>query len=132
MRLTVVLIGLLGAAASAIAVPLAVPSPPDMPQQQQQQPLAAVGPDNGAGTAPVAAWDPLAAATAAATSSSSVNIPTVHDAAVTARRILRKTGHATFSTVFPAGDDDDDGRRRRRLPAGVAGVPIGLPDYVAD
>ncbi|KAJ1552226.1 hypothetical protein HK405_012159, partial [Cladochytrium tenue] len=97
------------------------------------QPLAAVGPDNGAGAAPVAAWDSLAAAAAAAAaaSSSSLNIPTVRDAAVTARRILRKTGHATFSTVFPAGDDDD-GRRQRRLPAGVAGVPIGLPDYVAD
>ncbi|KAI9737913.1 MAG: hypothetical protein M1834_009283 [Cirrosporium novae-zelandiae] len=56
---------------------------------------------------------------------STTRIPTVHESAILARRILSLTRHGTFSTVFPSGDDPN-------RPADVASLPIGLPDYIAD
>ncbi|PNS14129.1 hypothetical protein CAC42_6642 [Sphaceloma murrayae] len=62
--------------------------------------------------------------------SSDWNIPTVHESAVQARRILRLTNLATLSTVFPV-DKSDVGATENR-PSGLGGAPIGLMDYYAD
>lgn len=48
-------------------------------------------------------------------------IPTVKEAAVQARQLLRSESIATLSTVFPKGE-----------PHGLDGLPIGLMDYYAD
>lgn len=55
-------------------------------------------------------------------SGSSFKIPTSRESAAMARRILALTPLATFSTVFPASQSHPE----------VAGVPIGLNDYIAD
>lgn len=61
-------------------------------------------------------------------------IPTIHESAVLARRILHLQSIGTLSTRFPAADHQADalpsyyGRR----PQDVAGAPIGLIDYFAD
>lgn len=49
------------------------------------------------------------------------SIPTVKEAAVQARKLLRSESIATLSTVFPQGE-----------PHGLEGLPIGLMDYYAD
>lgn len=49
------------------------------------------------------------------------SIPTVKEAAVQARQLLRSESIATLSTVFPQGE-----------PHGLEGLPIGLMDYYAD
>jgi len=52
--------------------------------------------------------------------SSSFKIPTVHESAVQARRILRLESIGTLSTVFPSSYPH------------LGGAPIGLMDYYAD
>lgn len=53
-------------------------------------------------------------------------IPSVHDSAVLARRILHLSSIATLSTVFPAHETISENR-----PPNVDGSPIGLMDYYA-
>ena len=53
-------------------------------------------------------------------------IPTVHESAVQARRILRLESIGTLSTVFPST------RATERRPSDVGGAPIGLMDYFGD
>lgn len=73
------------------------------------------------------------------------SIPSSYESAVMARRVLALTKLATLSTVFPGHHssrlqneyDDDveyegDATAMENRPAGLAGVPIGLMDYVAD
>ncbi|KAI4215572.1 MAG: hypothetical protein LQ351_002041 [Letrouitia transgressa] len=56
-------------------------------------------------------------------------IPTIHESAIQARRILNLSSIATFSTVFP--DDDDSVGVSENRPSGLGGVPIGLMEYYA-
>lgn len=51
----------------------------------------------------------------------SARIPTVKEAAIQARQLLRSESIGTLSTIFPKGD-----------PHGLDGQPIGLMDYYAD
>ena len=64
-------------------------------------------------------------------------IPTVHESAVQARRILRVENLATLSTVFPESSSSlsfshDGILPTENRPEGLGGVPIGLMDYYAD
>jgi hypothetical protein len=66
-------------------------------------------------------------------------IPTVHESAVQARRILSLTPLGTLSTVFPRtasvdhdAPDGGDAAVLERRPGSVSGAPIGLMDYFAD
>jgi hypothetical protein len=54
------------------------------------------------------------------------NIPTVHESAVQARRILRLEDIGTLSTVFPSTHATE------QRPSDVGGAPIGLMDYFGD
>jgi hypothetical protein len=54
-------------------------------------------------------------------------IPTVHESAVQARRILRLESIGTLSTVFPTTPHATEQR-----PSNVGGAPIGLMDYYGD
>jgi hypothetical protein len=56
--------------------------------------------------------------------SQAVNIPTVHESAVQARRILQFESIGTLSTVFPTAPHATEQR-----PSDVGGAPIGLMDY---
>jgi len=56
-------------------------------------------------------------------------IPTVHESAVMARRILRLESFGTLSTVFPTSQDAAASESR---PDDVQGAPIGLMEYFAD
>lgn len=56
--------------------------------------------------------------------STSYRIPTVHESAVQARRILNLSSIATLSTVFP-------NLRFKNRPDGLGGAPIGLTEYYA-
>lgn len=56
-------------------------------------------------------------------------IPTSHESAILARRILNLTPLGTISTVFPVAHTPNTQDAR---PANLGGVPIGLTDYVAD
>jgi len=58
-------------------------------------------------------------------SASSFHIPTIHESAVQARRILNLSSIATLSTVFPTTSS------RENRPETLSGVPIGLTDYFA-
>ena len=61
-------------------------------------------------------------------------IPTVHESAVQARRMLRLETIGTLSTVFPSGHGssrEPPGSAERR-PAAVAGAPVGLMEYFGD
>ncbi|TKX18532.1 pyridoxamine 5'-phosphate oxidase-like protein 5 [Elsinoe australis] len=58
------------------------------------------------------------------------DIPTVHESAVQARRILRLTNLATLATVFPSDKSNVDTTENR--PSGLGGSAIGLMDYYAD
>lgn len=65
----------------------------------------------------------------------SYNIPTVHESAVLARRMLRQSSIATLSTIFPStssSEQDAPLHAAENRPATVAGAPIGLMDYYAD
>lgn len=63
-------------------------------------------------------------------------IPTIHESAVQARRILRLENLATLSTVFPsnfsAAISGNGAAVMENRPAGLGGAPIGLMDYYAD
>ena len=52
---------------------------------------------------------------------STVTIPTLEQAAVQARKLLRAESIATLATVFPAGEVH-----------GLEGQPFGIMDYYAD
>ncbi|MCJ1444349.1 MAG: hypothetical protein MMC23_004851 [Stictis urceolatum] len=56
---------------------------------------------------------------------SGFNIPSIHESAVQARRILHLQGIATFSTVFPSPSTLET------RPKDVAHTPIGLMEYYA-
>jgi hypothetical protein len=61
-------------------------------------------------------------------------IPTVHESAIQARRILHLENIGTLSTVFPS-DSSTSGNGYQSMeqrPSGLGGVPIGLMDYYAD
>lgn len=62
--------------------------------------------------------------------SASYGIPTVHESAVQARRILSLSNIATISTVFPSTPKAPYSDVENR-PEGVAGTPIGLTEYYA-
>lgn len=67
----------------------------------------------------------------------SARIPTVHESAILARRIMRLEKLGTLSTVFPSNSnkaDHDEGEAlpQENRPDDVAGVPIGMMEYVAD
>jgi hypothetical protein len=55
------------------------------------------------------------------------SIPTVHESAIQARRILRLESIGTLSTVFPTTPHATE-----RRPSDVSGAPIGLMDYFGD
>jgi hypothetical protein len=55
------------------------------------------------------------------------SIPTVHESAVQARRILQLESIGTLSTVFPTAPHATEQR-----PSDVGGAPIGLMDYFGD
>ncbi|KAB8337229.1 hypothetical protein FH972_021531 [Carpinus fangiana] len=57
----------------------------------------------------------------------SYKIPSVHESAIMARRILRLESIGTTSTVFPHDTSNLHG-----APAGIEGQPIGLMEYFAD
>lgn len=65
-------------------------------------------------------------------SSTSLKIPTAYESAVQARRILNLTPLATIATTFPSTTTSDDAATLGQRPPDVAGLPIGLTEYIAD
>lgn len=69
---------------------------------------------------------------------STYNIPSPYESAVQGRRILALTPLGVLSTVFPgtskpaASSVDDEASIYENRPSGLAGVPVGLMDYIAD
>lgn len=61
------------------------------------------------------------------TAAEGFKIPTIHESAVQARRILRLENIGTLSTVFPTAPHATE-----RRPSDVGGAPIGLMDYFGD
>ena len=68
-----------------------------------------------------------------------VDLPTPYESAIQARQILQSERYGVLSTIFPstthastAADDSTDLHAWERRPASVAGLPVGLPEYVAD
>ena len=59
-------------------------------------------------------------------------IPTVHESAVQARRVLHVETIGTLSTVFPSPSSQLGSMSLENRPSDVAGTPIGLMDYFAD
>ena len=57
---------------------------------------------------------------------SGFKIPTVHESAVQARRIMRLETIGTLSTIFP------NTHTTEQRPSDVGGAPIGLMDYFGD
>ena len=71
------------------------------------------------------------------TESSAYRIPTVHESAIQARRVLQLEDIGTLSTVFPAdstsySSNHDAFAPFENRPSGLGGIPIGLMDYYAD
>ncbi|TKA55883.1 hypothetical protein B0A49_11486 [Cryomyces minteri] len=62
-------------------------------------------------------------------SSSDFKIPTIHESAIQARRILNLETIGTLSTVFPHSSSVEPAENR---PSGLEGAPIGLMDYYAN
>jgi len=58
--------------------------------------------------------------------SHALRIPTSYESAVMGRRILALTPLATLSTIFPSS------KTLENRPSGLEGMPIGLPDYIAN
>ena len=80
-------------------------------------------------------WSASAAAAAAAVPAADheLRIPTSYESAVLGRRILALTPLGTLSTVFPKDKDSSGGASaEERRPAGLAGLPYALMEYVAD
>ena len=63
---------------------------------------------------------------------SAYKIPTVHESAIQARRILHLESIGTLSTIFPATSHSSDIDASENRPSDVGGTPIGLMDYFAD
>ncbi|OCK79478.1 hypothetical protein K432DRAFT_383012 [Lepidopterella palustris CBS 459.81] len=61
---------------------------------------------------------------------STYRIPTVHESAIQARRILHLESIGTLSTIFPSSSSNPSTLETR--PEDVGGAPIGLMDYFAD
>jgi hypothetical protein len=59
-------------------------------------------------------------------------IPTVHESAVQARRIMRLEKIGTLSTIFPSSKSQGEEHSTERRPSDVSGAPIGLMDYFGD
>jgi len=57
-----------------------------------------------------------------------LHIPSIHDSAILARRILSLTTTGTLSTIFPS----HDATTLENRPPNLGGTPIGLMDYIAD
>lgn len=57
-------------------------------------------------------------------------IPTIHESAVQARRILHLETIGTLSTIFPSTSSNPSTSENR--PSSVSGTPIGLMDYFGD
>lgn len=57
-------------------------------------------------------------------------IPTVHESAVQARRILKLSSIATLSTVYPSTNHSQDSTLEQR-PDDVGGMAVGLMEYYA-
>ncbi|KAM0800142.1 pyridoxamine 5'-phosphate oxidase-domain-containing protein [Usnea florida] len=63
---------------------------------------------------------------------SEYRIPTIHESAVLARRILNLSSIATLSTVFPsASSTEHDFSTLQQPPSDLGGAPVGLMDYYA-
>jgi hypothetical protein len=65
------------------------------------------------------------------------SIPTIHESAILARRILRLETLGTLSTVFPSTTNStttstSDVSASENRPGDVSGAPIGLMDYFGD
>ncbi|KAJ9635389.1 hypothetical protein H2201_005783 [Coniosporium apollinis] len=63
-------------------------------------------------------------------STTDYRIPTIHESAIQARRILSLETIGTLSTVFPSSHDSLSPSENR--PSGLGGAPIGLMDYFGD
>lgn len=63
---------------------------------------------------------------------SGFRIPTIHESAIQARRILHLEGIGTLSTVFPSSSSSRSIDMLENRPSGLEGAPIGLMDYFAD
>jgi hypothetical protein len=61
-----------------------------------------------------------------ATQKSAFKIPTIHESAVQARRVLNLESIGTLSTIFPSAHSAEN------RPSHVSGTPIGLMDYYGD
>ncbi|KAG9237046.1 pyridoxamine 5'-phosphate oxidase-domain-containing protein [Amylocarpus encephaloides] len=61
---------------------------------------------------------------------SALRIPTAYESAVLGRRVLALTPLGTLSTIFPSPHDGAEELEQR--PSGLAGMPIGMMDYIAD
>lgn len=59
-------------------------------------------------------------------------IPSSYESAVMGRRILALTKLGTFSTVFPSSSSSRRDASAAAADPSVAGLPVGLTDYVAD
>ena len=60
------------------------------------------------------------------------HIPTVHESAILARRILNLSSIATLSTVFPSTySTEHDFSTLQQPPSDLGGAPVGLMDYYA-
>ena len=62
---------------------------------------------------------------------SNTNIPSIHDSAILARRIMNLTTLGTLSSIFPPSASSQ-GTLLSTPPSSVSGAPIGLPEYLAD
>ncbi|KAL2128000.1 hypothetical protein VTI74DRAFT_9860 [Chaetomium olivicolor] len=60
------------------------------------------------------------------------HIPTSYESAVLGRRILALTPIGTLSTIFPEDKQSDGVSTQERRPPGLAGMPYGLMEYIAD
>ncbi|KAF2237806.1 hypothetical protein EV356DRAFT_509691 [Viridothelium virens] len=63
---------------------------------------------------------------------SGYDIPSVHESAVQARRILHLENIGTLSTIFPSSSSRSDSTAFENRPSDVGGTPIGLMDYFGD
>ena len=63
---------------------------------------------------------------------STSGIPSIHESAIQARRILSLERIGTLSTIFPSSDSSDASTSTEHRPSNVAGLPIGLMEYFAD
>ena len=63
---------------------------------------------------------------------SGFRIPTVHESAVQARRILHLEDIGTLSTIFPSSSPSSSSHPLENRPSDVEGAPMGLMDYFGD